>query len=144
MERTRSQEQGKAEYLLTAEAMYEELRTWHAGHMDASFDEIAKQVAPRRRELMGKLLKQLAEAADERVEAPMCEGCEQRMRYKGASVRWVNHREGDSRLERGYYYCEACGSTLFPPGQTTSVDETELESGDDTASGVVGGGDSVA
>lgn len=144
MERTRSREHEKAEFLLKAGAMYEELRTWRAGHMDASFDEIANEVTPRRRELMGKLLKQLAEAADERVEAPICEGCEKPMRYKGASARWVNHREGDSRLERGYYYCEACESTFFPPGPTTSVDETELESGDDTASGMVGGDDSVA
>jgi hypothetical protein len=39
----------KAEFLQAAEAMYEELHAWRECHLDASFDEIAEQVTPRRR-----------------------------------------------------------------------------------------------
>lgn len=127
MGRTRSREQEKAEFVRAAEAMYEELRSWHGRHMEASFDEIAAQVTPRRRELMGLLLKQLAEEGDERVAAPGCEQCGQAMTYKGTPRRGVDHGEGELRLERAYYYCHACESTLFPPGPTAEAEEASLE-----------------
>ncbi len=44
----------KAAFFREAEAMYEELRLWRDAHPEASFDEIASQVTPRRRELMGE------------------------------------------------------------------------------------------
>jgi hypothetical protein len=70
MGRTRSEEQEKAEFVQAAAAMYDELRAWQGRHREASFDEIANQVTPRRRELMGLLLKQLAEGEDERGDRP--------------------------------------------------------------------------
>lgn len=127
MGRTRSQEQEKAEFVQAAGAMYDELRAWHGRHMEASFDEIAAQVTPRRRELMGLLLKQLAEEGDERVTAPVCEECGQAMTYKGTPRRGVGHGEGELRLERAYYYCQACESTLFPPGPAAEVEEASVE-----------------
>lgn len=127
MGRTRSEEQKKVEFVQAAAAMYDELQTWHGRHREASFDEIADQVTPRRRELMGLLLKQMAEAGDERVTAPVCEGCGQAMTYKGTPRRGVGHKEGEVRLERAYYYCEACESTLFPPGPTTEAEEAPME-----------------
>lgn len=136
-----TQEQEKAAFVRAAEAMYEELRTWRAQHLEADLDEIAAQVTPRRRALMGQLLKQLAQAGDERVNAPVCEQCGAPMRYKGTPVRGVSHGEGEVRLERAYYYCDACGSTLFPPGPAAEVDEASLESADDPAGAAAGGGD---
>jgi hypothetical protein len=121
--------------------MYEEVRAWRGRHLEASFDEIARQVTPRRRELMGLLLGQLAAEADERVEAPVCAECGEAMTYKGTPPRAVSHGEGETRLERAYYYCQACQSTLFPPGPPATLDAAELESRDDAASGAHGGGD---
>ena len=48
-----SEEREKAAFLREAEEMYDELRKWRAEHAEASFDEIANQVTPRRRALMG-------------------------------------------------------------------------------------------
>lgn len=141
MAQTRSREQEKAEFLQAAEGMYEELRGWRGRHLEASFDEMASQVTPRRRELMGLLLGQMAAEADERVEAPRCGECGEPMTYKGTPVRGVSHGEGEIRLARAYYYCPACHSTLFPPGPPAALDAAELESGDDAASGTLGGGD---
>lgn len=115
MGQTQGREQEKADFLRAAEAMYEELRAWRAQHLEASFDEIAEQVTPRRRVLMGQLLKQLATAADERIEAPVCEQCGKVMSYRGTPERQVGHREGDVGLERAYYYCDHCEGGLFPP-----------------------------
>lgn len=127
MGRTRSEEQEKAEFVQAAAAMYDELRAWHGRHKEASFDEIANQVTPRRRALMGLLLKQMAEGEDERVTAPVCEECGQAMTYKGRPRRGVGHKEGEVRLERAYYHCEACASTLFPPGPTAEAEEASME-----------------
>ncbi len=122
MRQTKGKEQEKVEFLRAAEAMYEELHAWRARHLEASFDEIANQVTPRRRVLMGKLLNELAVKADERVEAPMCEECGAAMRYRGRPERQVGHREGDVELERAYYYCDSCEGGLFPPRLPTEVE----------------------
>jgi hypothetical protein len=108
-------EEGEAEFLQAAVAMYRRLQAWRSENLDASFDEIADQVTPQRRELMGMLLKQLAQEADEKVHAPTCEQCCQAMVYKGTPTRGVVHSEGESRLERAYYHCADCESGLFPP-----------------------------
>jgi len=68
-------EQDKARLVESFGQMYDELRVWRAGHRRASFDEIAAQVTPRRRALMGELLTQLACAgdSDEVVAGVVCE-----------------------------------------------------------------------
>lgn len=115
MGQTQSAKQEKAEFVRAAEAMYEELHAWREKHLDASFDEIADQVTPRRRVLIAKLLEQLAVKADERIEAPVCEQCGKAMSYRGTPVRGVSHREGEVGLTRAYYYCDPCAGGLFPP-----------------------------
>ena len=131
----------KAEFLQAAEEMYERLQAWREEHLDASFDEIAEQVTPQRRELMGVLLKQLAEEAAPQVHAPRCESCGQGMVYKGRARRGVVHGEGESGLERAYYHCAECASGLFPPGPSAQAQSACLESADDSPSGAAGDGD---
>ena len=88
----------RAEFLEAASEMYEELRAWRRKHPEASFDEIAGQVTPRRRELMGKVLDQLAtqQGEGEVIEGLRCPACGRGMIYKGnpkrgmkqAGMRW--------------------------------------------------------
>jgi tRNA(Ile2) C34 agmatinyltransferase TiaS len=118
----RSQAAEKAEFLEAAAAMYEKLQAWRRENLDASFDEIAAQVTPQRRELMGIVLKQLAEQADAEAEAPVCESCGETMVYKGRPARGVVHGEGETGLERAYYHCPDCASGLFPPGSTAATE----------------------
>jgi hypothetical protein len=117
-----SREAGEAEFLQAAAVMYKRLQAWRSQNLAASFDEIADQVTPQRRELMGVLLKQLAEQADENVQAPACEECGREMVYKGTPRRGVVHSEGESGLERAYYHCADCESGLFPPGPSTQAE----------------------
>ena len=100
------------------EQMWEELHGWREKHPAASFDEIAAQVTPRRRALMGQLLAQLAcqHGDGEVVEGLRCPDCGQAMSYKGRPRREVEHLEGETELARAYYYCAQCESGLFPPG----------------------------
>jgi len=121
MGKSRREEEGEEEFLRAAASMYKRLHEWRSQNLDASFDEIAEQVTPQRRELMGVLLKQLAEKADEKVQAPQCESCGREMVYKGTPSRGVVHNEGESGLERAYYHCPDCESGLFPPRPSTQT-----------------------
>ena len=79
------EEKEKAVFMKAAEGMYEEFREWRGANPEASFDEIARKVTPKRRELMGELLGHLAHQPGdgEVVEGLACEGCGEPMSYKG-------------------------------------------------------------
>jgi hypothetical protein len=111
-------EKEQAEFMATVAEIYEELRQWRADHPGASFDEIAAQVTPRRRELRGQLLAQLAGQHGDGgvIEGLACPECGQAMSYKGTPRREVLHKEGTTELVRAYYYCAQCKAGLFPPG----------------------------
>lgn len=117
------QEANKQQLLAQFAAMYDRLCAWRAAHPAASFDEIAKQVTPERRVMMGMLLEQLAchHGRGEVAEGLRCEVCGEVMEYKGEPERVVEHLEGESQLKRAYYHCPRCRSGVFPPGPTTEV-----------------------
>jgi hypothetical protein len=113
------EDQEKARLIAVFGGMVDELRAWRAQHADASFDEIAAQVTPRRRALMGEVLEALARQPGSGMvaEGVVCEQCGQAMAYKGEPVREIEHYlEGETELKRAYYYCPACEAGLFPPG----------------------------
>ena len=112
------QEKDRAEFMKAASEMYEELRQWRAQHLGASIDEIAEQITPKRRELMGHLMVQLAgqHGDGEVIEGVSCPECGEAMSYKGKPRRDVIHKEGEEALVRSYYYCARCQAGLFPPG----------------------------
>jgi DNA repair exonuclease SbcCD ATPase subunit len=100
-------------------AMYDKLWQWREEHPQASFDEIAAQVTPQRREVMAELLKALAcqHGSGQVAEGQVCPGCGRPMEYKGEPKREIEHYlEGETELKRAYYYCRQCESGLFPPG----------------------------
>jgi hypothetical protein len=144
MGQTRRAEGEKAAFVCAAEAMYEGLVAWREANLEASFDEIADQITPRRQALLAPLLAQLAQRADERVVAPVCETCGEPLRYKGTPQRQVAHREGEAALSRAYWYCDSCDQGLFPPGPAAAVEPACVESQDDAAGATAGGGDSLA
>ena len=103
-------------YLAAVAEMYDELRRWREKHPEASIDEIAGQVTPRRRELMGHLMKQLArqQGDGEVIEGLPCPDCGGQLIYKGRPKRGVGRLEGETELERAYYYCAQCEDGFFP------------------------------
>lgn len=111
-------EKEKGAYLADVVKMYDELRQWREEHPKAGIDEIAEQIAPRRRELMGQLMKQLAQqqGEGEAIETLACPDCGETMVYKGNPKREVVHAEGEMKLKRAYYFCAHCERGFFPPG----------------------------
>ena len=133
MKSQEQREQDKRQAQANFEEMYEKLYEWRERHPEASFDEIANQVTPRRQELMGKLLAQLAcqHGQGEEVKGLVCEECGQPLEYKGKPPRGVEHLEGETKLRRAYYHCPHCKGGVFPPGPALEVGETQLEPGGD-------------
>ena len=125
MQSQRQSEENKKRWLAHLEEMYEELYAWREAHPEASFDEIARQVTPRRQAAMGELLAQLASQQGDGVEVEglVCEVCGGRLEYKGTPRRVVEHLEGEMELKRAYYYCPQCEEGIFPPGSAPEVGE---------------------
>ncbi len=84
MQSQRQREENEERLLAEFGAMYEELYAWHEAHPEASFDEIANQVTPRRQALMGELLAQLARQHGDgvAVEGLVCEECGSQLEYR--------------------------------------------------------------
>jgi hypothetical protein len=99
------------------EGMVDELYEWRTLHPDASLDEIAAQVTPRRRRAMGALMARLAclDGDGTALDGLSCPHCGQPLVYKGAPARTCEHSEGDVPLKRAYYHCPACQAGFFPP-----------------------------
>jgi hypothetical protein len=129
MSSERQKEATKAALHAEWDVLVEELQVWREGHPEASFDEIANQVTPRRRALMGKLLEALARQHGNGVEVAgiACEVCGQPMVYKGQPLREIGHLEGESELQRAYYHCPHCKGGVFPPGSAAEVGGSSLD-----------------
>lgn len=123
MQSQRQREEEKERWLAEVAQMHEELCVWRELHPEASFDEIARQVTPRRQAVMGELLVQLAcqHGNGVEVEGLVCERCGGRLEYKGTPRRLVAHLEGEAQLKRAYYHCPHCESGIFPPGSAAEV-----------------------
>jgi len=117
------QEREKERFVNAAAKMYDELHEWREQHPKASFDEIAAQVTPRRRELMGEFMAQLAlqQGSGAVVEGIVCEQCGAVMEYKGEPKRDIECLEGETELYRAYFHCPHCEGGVFPPGPPIAV-----------------------
>jgi hypothetical protein len=117
MPRKKSRTQRKSEFLQAAEAMYERMEDWYDAHPDASFEEIEEELRQQRRGLMGGTLETLIVGRDNgfEVQPPQCPKCGQAMGFEGYRAWTVKGLEGDSKLERAYYTCPACGEQGFSP-----------------------------
>jgi hypothetical protein len=117
MPRKKSRTQRKAEFMEAAEAMYECMEDWYDAHPDAPFEEIEEEMRRQRRGLMGGTLETLIIGRDSgfAVEPPQCSQCGQARVFEDYRLWTVKGLEGDSRLERAYYTCPACGAQGFSP-----------------------------
>jgi hypothetical protein len=129
MARRKSREKRKAAFLEAAGKMFDELEAWYDEHEAATFGEIEQEARQQRRELMGEGLEHLINGRDTGFEAEgqACPGCGEAMAFKDYHDWTVKGLEGDTRLERAYYVCPACGETIFPPRPEAALESRPLE-----------------
>jgi uncharacterized protein with PIN domain len=108
----------RAKLLAEAEQAIDELLDWTAQTPRPNLTQIETAVLKLRRHLSEQAAQAVIEAqeAQRPVPGPLCPTCQQEMHYKDTKAQTVESRVGPLRIVRGYYYCEACRQSLFPPG----------------------------
>jgi hypothetical protein len=112
---SRKREQLKADIMAQVERLVEV--ALEKGEKPLTLDEIEDMALAARdqvgRSLTGSLVEQQAGSGE--VEPMPCPDCGQPMRGKGRKGRHLRTRSGETRVERRYFHCTACGRGHFPP-----------------------------
>jgi len=111
-----SQEELKAKVLADAEtvvtAMLKDGRVNGAMTLSEMEVVVGKMGDQLVQQVMQRLVEQTQEVEGERT----CGECGEKLRYKGRKKKRVVTLRGEVELERAYYVCRACGTSVFPPG----------------------------
>jgi hypothetical protein len=119
----------KSELMTEAEGIIDELVAWTAETPAPNLTQIEDIVLKLRQRLSERMALAVieAQASIRPVPGPSCPTCGREMHYKDRKANTVESRVGQLPLVRGYYYCEACKSGLFPPRSTTGSMGRALE-----------------
>ena len=103
--------------LAEAEQAIDELLDWTDRTPRPNLTQIENAVLKLRKQMGEQAAQTVLEAQDaERpVPGPLCPTCQREMHYKDTKTQTVESRVGHLRIGRGYYYCEHCQQSLFPP-----------------------------
>jgi uncharacterized protein with PIN domain len=108
----------RAELLAEAERSIDDLLDWADQTPRPNLTQIENAVLKMRQQLSEQAAQAVIEtqAAQRPVPGPLCPTCQQEMHDKDTKAQTVESRVGHLRIVRGYYYCETCQQSLFPPG----------------------------
>src|SRR5512136_2338304 len=108
----------RAKLLADAEQAIDELLDWTDQMPRPNLTQIENAVLKMRRHLSEQAAQAVIEAQATQcpVPGPACPKCQREMHYKDRKAQSVESRVGHLRIARGYYYCEHCQQSLFPPG----------------------------
>ena len=107
----------RAQLLAEAEQAIDELLDWTDHTPRPNLTQIENAVLKLRRQLSEQAAQAVIEtqAAQQPVPGPLCPTCQREMHYKDTKAQTVESRVGQLRIARGYYYCEHCRQSVFPP-----------------------------
>jgi uncharacterized protein with PIN domain len=108
----------RTKLLAEAERAIDDLLDWTDQTPRPNLTQIETAVL-RLRKQMGEQAAQAvleAQEAQRPVPGPRCPTCQREMHYKDTKAQTVKSRVGQLQVCRGYYYCETCQQSLFPPG----------------------------
>ena len=108
----------KAALMAKAEALIEAMLRWDEETEAPNLGQLETEILKLRQAFGEELLEDVVTNQEQvrPVPGPRCEQCGQEMSYKGQKGKEVVSLAGETRIERGYYYCRVCGSGFFPPG----------------------------
>ena len=108
----------KAEYMVEAEAMFDELMKWDDENFEPDLTQIEDIVLKLRKRFGEQIAQALIQMQGKRqpAEKIKCPDCGREMATKGEKSNQVETRVGAIQIERGYFYCPECKQGIFPPG----------------------------
>ncbi len=108
----------RTKLLAEAERSIDELLDWTDQTPRPNLTQIENAVLKLRKHLGEQAAQVVIEAQETRrpVPGPLCPTCRREMHYKDQKAQTVESRVGQLQVSRGYYYCETCHQSLFPPG----------------------------
>jgi uncharacterized protein with PIN domain len=108
----------RAKLLAEAEQAIDELLDWTEQTPRPNLTQIENAVLKLRKQLSEQAAQAVlaAQEAQRPVPGPLCPTCQREMHYKDTKAQTVASRVGHLRIARGYYNCEQCQQSLFPPG----------------------------
>ena len=117
----KSREKLRAEFLVEAEELFDELMAWDEATQAPDLTQIEDIVLKLRKQFGERLAQKVLEQQEQRqpAEKVICPNCQTEMVPKGAKRHQVESRIGNLPVERAYYHCPQCKQGLFPPGSTT-------------------------
>jgi len=120
----KTDEEFKARLMAEMEAEIEKLLGETGDQREITLTEIERVVGEAGRRIEQRLTERMVEEAarEQGQEKVKCAECGGELRYKGAKTRWVATTSGEVKVKRGYFYCEACGKGIFPPGSQMEID----------------------
>ena len=118
----KSAEDLKAEFLVEAEELFDELMEWDDNTPDVTLTQLEEVVLKMRKRLGEQMAQAVVERQEKKqpAEKQNCPECGEEMIDKGGKDNRVESMLGGIELERSYYYCPKCRKGDFPPG---SADE---------------------
>ncbi len=129
MEMKRTRAERRADLEAKAKALIDELMQWSEETERPDLTQIEDEILKLRQVLSERMLETVIEDQESQrpVPGPKCPQCGKEMHYKGDKARQVTSRVGETKLERGHYYCSHCPESLFPPGSATEGPGEALE-----------------
>lgn len=117
MEAMKSRAEQKARLMSIAEKEIEKLLDWQEKSDRPDLSGIEAEVLGIRKRIGEGMAREVIESQAMRrpVPSPCCPGCQKEMHYKGMRAKEITSLVGEVKLKRGYFYCDHCGSGLFPP-----------------------------
>ena len=122
MKKTREQRQ--SELQTKANEIIQQLLDWTDQSDKPNLTQMEDEILTLREEMSRAMLASMlnAQEATQPAEGGKCPSCGGTLRFKGRRTGQVESRIGATGLERGYYYCPACQTGIFPPGSSTRVE----------------------
>jgi len=107
----------RAKLLAEAEQAIDEFLDWTDQTPRPNLTQIENAVLKMRRHLSEQAAQAViaAQEAHRPVPGPRCPTCQREMHYKDTKAQTVESRVGQLCIDRGYYYCEHCRQSVFPP-----------------------------
>ena len=108
----------RTKLLAEAAQAIDELLDWTDQTPRPNLTQIENAVLKLRKQMGEQAAQAVLEvqASEHPVPGPRCPTCQCEMHYKDRKAQTVESRVGRLRLVRGYYYCEHCQQSVFPPG----------------------------